>query len=67
MKDFTDDYENAQALAKEYWLEGDMHLKEYARLLSKQYGYWSFDGQIHWFTKLKIPMTKDRSWSYHNV
>ena len=29
-----------------------------------QYGYWKFDGQIKWFVRFAIPLTKDYSWGY---
>ena len=28
-----------------------------------QYGYWKFDGQVRWFVKFKIPLTRDKSWT----
>lgn len=29
--------------------------------MSKQ-GYWKFDGQVKWFVKYVIPMSRDLSW-----
>lgn len=33
--------------------------------MSKQYGYWKFDGQVRWFIKFKIPLTIDTSWGFN--
>ena len=31
---------------------------------TKSKGYWQTDGQVTWFTKYIIPLSKDKSWSH---
>lgn len=30
----------------------------------KQHGYWKTDGQVKWFVKFKIPLTRDLAWTF---